>query len=464
MNTESIRLLLMLALASFTATPGVLAQGLLIPPGPPAPTMKTLQQIEPRIDLQNAPPAAVTTNDAGYHYIITQPGSYYLSANLGVTKTLGIQINAEGVTLDLSGFEISRASSTGGTGIEILGTSHRASVRNGSIKGFSHGILCSFSTSYSKGCAFRDLAVSTCTNAGIFAGEGAVLESCRVHDSSGNYGIYAESGSMLSNCVASNNTAKYGIFAQNGSTLSNCSASNNASPFSFSAGIRAQSFCTLSHCNAYNNLTTHATPTATTGMGLYVSDGSTIQNCTVGSNRGDGISATSGCSILDCTVTSNNSAGIRASSGCTVTRCTLPNNVGYGLYSDADCAVSQCVAKGTTGTGVGLRVGDNSSVTGCTASANTTDGIQLTNRCHATNNSVSGNTGDGIDASGAFNRIDGNHVAGNTGVGIRSAGTDFTVRNSLNGNTGGNLVPGPGGNIAPLQQAFSATNPWANLQ
>src|SRR4051812_31427609 len=106
-------------------------QGSLTPPGPPAATFKTLQQVEPRIDLQNAPASAVTTTNVFYHFVITQPGSYYLSANLGVTKPNGIQINTEGVTLDLNGFQISRASGTGGNGIEIAVASHRATVRNG---------------------------------------------------------------------------------------------------------------------------------------------------------------------------------------------------------------------------------------------------------------------------------------------------------------------------------------------
>src|SRR3954463_4391092 len=123
------------AAAALLLPPAAFPQGSLTPPGAPAPTMKTLDQVEPRIDLQNAPASAVTTTNADYHFIIIQPGSYYLSASLAVTKTNGIQINAEGVTLDLNGFQISRGSGTGGNGIEIASPSDRANIRNGSLKG-----------------------------------------------------------------------------------------------------------------------------------------------------------------------------------------------------------------------------------------------------------------------------------------------------------------------------------------
>src|SRR3982750_3474281 len=101
----SVFLISAFQLFSFSA----FSQGSLTPPGPPGLTMKRLDEVEPRTNLQAMPaPAGVDTTNPGYHFIINQPGSYYLSANLAVTKTNGIQVSAEGVTLDLNGFQIAR--------------------------------------------------------------------------------------------------------------------------------------------------------------------------------------------------------------------------------------------------------------------------------------------------------------------------------------------------------------------
>src|SRR5919199_598511 len=95
--------------AHLTFLTAALGQGSLTPPASPGATMKTLQQIEPRADLQSEPPPfGVSTASPDYEFVITEPGSYYLSRNLGATKPSAIRILAEDVTLDLNGFEIFR--------------------------------------------------------------------------------------------------------------------------------------------------------------------------------------------------------------------------------------------------------------------------------------------------------------------------------------------------------------------
>src|SRR5215469_4488685 len=85
-----------------------LAQGSLTPPGPPAPTMKSLAQIEPRTPISSAP------------FNITAPGSYYLTTNLSVASGNAVTILTNNVMLDLNGFIISSTESPASTSSGIL--------------------------------------------------------------------------------------------------------------------------------------------------------------------------------------------------------------------------------------------------------------------------------------------------------------------------------------------------------
>src|SRR3954447_14638911 len=105
-----------------------LAQGdLAPPPGPPVPTMKTLDQIEPRTPLAGST-STVT---------ITTAGSYFLTGDVAVTAGNGIVISADNVTLDLHGFTVSSsgAFASNSTGISLVGNLTGVHIRNGHVRG-----------------------------------------------------------------------------------------------------------------------------------------------------------------------------------------------------------------------------------------------------------------------------------------------------------------------------------------
>ena len=295
--------------------------------------MKSLDEVEPRTNLFASPqPPGVDTSNPNYHVIISKPGSYYLSRNLDVTKPSGISIQADGVTLDLRGFQIARVSGSGGDAIEIGGTSDRATVAHGSIKGFANGVnILAAGSRPAQGCALRDLAVSAGTGSGLRGGEGTIIEGCRVNDINGSFGIDSGDGGAVSHCTVryctvtygiviggrgtmtdctvSMNTCDLGINLGRGSAISHCAACDNTSASSFSGGIGTNVGCTIEACSSFENKSTAANATGSTGFGFTVGNNSIIQHCAAYSNKGDGIRLATASFALQNTANENGNGG-----------------------------------------------------------------------------------------------------------------------------------------------------------
>ncbi len=388
----------------FAVTSLIFGQGSLTPPGSPAPTMKTLEQVEPRTPITNLP---VT---------ISQPGSYYVTTNLTGSPS-GITIAADGVTLDLMGFEL--VGGGGGAGVSVSGVRTNIAIRNGRLRNWSWGVLAQSAFSG----IFEHLQANANGFSGILVGSNSIIRSCIARSNVAGIGIFAGQGSTVKDCVAQGSSigSGKGIWVGEGSTVSGCAVQSNGT------GIQAEPGSTIKDCTALGS----------TFYGIQLAHGCTVANSTVAGSGSDGILAASGCTIQDCTVVSNGNYGVNSTGAGTIRGCTARSNTAGGINAGSGSLVKDCQAADNNGDGI---VANGSAISGCVAKGNVGDGIEVNSNCLVADNTCEGNgagagNGAAIHVTGGANRIDNNQsTASDRGIDVDGT-LNLIIRNSCSSNT-----------------------------
>ena len=271
---DKLKLMIAVAMTLIFCAQSSLAQGSLMPPGAPGATMKSLDQIEPRIPISSVPITLMT------------PGSYYLTTNLtaGAGQN-GISVWAHDVTIDLNGFTLSGSGTDSGTGVSQSSSSAwNLRIFNGKLINWA----------------------GESRSAVRWGGENFRAENLSVSDN--DYGLFIMApGSQIINCKASGNKT-YGIYGGMGSLIENCIVINGVGH-----GVFGQDKSIISGCNVYSN-----------GVnGITTGNEVTVRNCNVAYSEGDNISVNNGCVVENNLCRSAGSSGIRVRGD----RCRIDSNM-----------------------------------------------------------------------------------------------------------------------------------------
>jgi len=299
------RLVAVFGVLGFALIQRAATAGPLTPPlGPVTPTMKTLQEIEPRIAVQTLPGSATAV------HVISQAGSYYLAGDvLGVSGKHGIEIVVGGVSLDLRGFRmVGIAGSLDGVSVAV-----DATVENGTVGGWGGAGVNVCNTALLRGLR----AIGNSNGFLICRGEavGCVAQQ--------NQNGFVAFGALIRDCTATSNAAT-GFSMSNGSTIQQCVASSNA------RGVVAGGGCLISGCTAFGNSVN----------GIEIADACRVVGNTADSNTNEGIFAYANGNTIDGNSLTRNGTALRvtSTSSLIVRNMARGNSAGYQIAGGNDYA------------------------------------------------------------------------------------------------------------------------------
>jgi hypothetical protein len=294
--------------SAFSAT---LVAGPLNPPaGPVSPTLKTLDEVEPRTPVQRLPASSNAV------YVITEPGSYYLTEHVKpAPDQSAIYIDADRVTLDLNGFSLD-GNDLGKHAVVIEAGVRGTVIRNGFVRGFTRIAI---NGEESEDTTVESLTIFDSQQEAIFLAQRGVVRNCTILNAP--IGIFVGSQGIVSGCVVNATT---GISAGANSLVQDCTVDPAGG-----AGITVGQNGRIEGCAVGVGATN----------GIVSGDNAVIRNCTVEGATLSGVSAGSHCLIEGVVSRNNAQHGFFMTNFTTIKGCTARNNGRFGIFANSACRV-----------------------------------------------------------------------------------------------------------------------------
>lgn len=476
------RCVVMVAACAFTPA---FAGDLNPPLGPVAPTMKTLDDVEPRIAIN----AENTPGDADSTYRIASPGSYYLTENVThFVGSSGIEVASSNVTIDLNGYRVSGLVGSLGGVVFDGATGSDVVVKDGSIVSSQGGGVLMANVSRARVERVNVSGVSG--GDGIRLGSSGQVTGCAVQGV-GGYGIRVSTG-RIEGCTVDGGAAGFACFevaccgsitdchaisgqgtgfsAQSDVVVERCVATATLVGFSDPGGGVIFRDCNANFCTDAGFVSSGSTTFINcqarggSGQGFDASGGDAcvFESCQANMNTGDGFVLDVGSRAEGCVSYDNGADGLITVGGCVVRGCDVFGNGGNGIVLGSGSFAVDCVSQNNAGFGVMATI---CVVRGCTIQSNASGGIEVASDCVIEGNALDSNFSRGIRVSGSDNRIDGNSVTDSSpGIQVVTTG-NIIVRNTVAGASAGAFYFIVAGNATgTIQTSPVDAGPWDNFE